>query len=256
MPEPDIAPGPTVAGGAAGAPAPSLPEPRWGIGEAALGWLAAQLGAAIMLSLVLGITGEKLDDLSLGLVVIAQIGLWAGFLGAPWLASRFKGNGMVADFGLRERRRDIVPDVLNGTFWGLFSQFVLIPLLYIPIFLLTTLDVDDLTETSRDLTDRATDGFSVVMLVLIVVIGAPLFEELFWRGLTLRAIEKRFGTWPGVVASGVLFGASHLNAPLQMPGLMVFGVVLGVLTVRSGRLAPAVAAHMAFNLATVVVLLN
>jgi hypothetical protein len=259
VPEPDIAPGTPVAapdGEHSAAAAVPLRGPRWGMGEAVLGWLAAQLGAAIVLTFVLGISGDEPDDLSLGYLALAQTGLWAGFLGVPWLASRFKGNGLVADFGLRATRRDVLPDGLNGAFWGLFSQFVVIPLLYAPIFVLTSLDVDDLGETSRELTDRATDGFGVTMLVLIVGIGAPAFEELFWRGLALRAIERRFGTWPAVIGSGVLFGASHLNAPLHMPGLMVFGVVLGVLTVRSGRLWPAVAAHMAFNLATVVVLLN
>ena len=256
VPDPDIAPGPHVAGAGTGATAAPLAEPRWGIGEVFLGWLAALTGGAIMAQLVFEISGKESDDWSLGLVALAQTGLWAGLAGAPYLAGRFKGNGMVRDFGLRESRRDLLPDLLNGGFWGLFSQWVMIPLLYVPVLLLTDIDGDDLTKTARELTDRASGPFSVVMLVLIVGIGAPIFEELFYRGLVLRAVEKRFGTVVAVVSSGIFFGVAHLNAPLLMPGLAAFGIVLGVLTVRSGRLGPAIAAHLAFNMATVVAMLT
>ncbi len=258
VPEPDLAPGPPAAGAGAGAGATAVPlvEPRWGIGDAIAGWLMAQFGGLVMFSLVAGVSGKEFDDWSLGLVALAQTGLWAGLLGAPYLAGRLKGNGMVRDFGLREAPRDVLPDVLNGGFWGLFSQWVLIPLLYVPVLLLTDLDSDDLSEAARELTDRASGPFSVVMLVLIVGIGAPIFEELFYRGLVLRAVERRFGTVWAVIGSGVFFGVSHINQPLQMPALAVFGIVLGVLTVRNGRLGPAIAAHMAFNMATVVVLLT
>jgi len=256
VPDPDLAPGPPAAGSGAGTTADPLPEPSWGIGDALLGWLASLVGGAIMAQLVFTITGDEFEDWSLGLVAVAQTGLWAGLLGAPYLAGRFKGNGMVRDFGLRESPRDLIPDILNGGFWGLFSQWVLIPLLYVPVLLLTEVDNNDLSEAAKDLTDRASGAFSVVMLVLIVGIGAPIFEELFYRGLVLRAVERRFGTAPAVVSSGIFFGVSHLNAPLLMPGLAAFGIVLGVLTVRNGRLGPAIAAHMAFNMATVVAMLT
>jgi hypothetical protein len=257
VPEPDLAPAhgvphggasPRAGGAAAGE---WTREPSWGMGEAALGWLAAQVGGMIMAQVVMEASGKDFDDMSLGLIALAQVGLWAGFLGAPWLAGRFKGNGMVRDFGVRIRGVDIP----YGAFWGLLTQLVLIPLVYLPILQLTDIDNDDLSEPARNLTDRASDSFGVVMLVLIVGIGAPILEEIFYRGLVLRAIERRFGTWPAVLGSGIFFGVSHFE-PLQMLALSLFGVVLGVLTVRNGRLGPAIAAHMAFNLVTVVALLN
>jgi hypothetical protein len=249
VPEPDLAPVPPFAGGGA-TPAPPR-QPSWGIGDAILGWLAAQVGGLVLAQLVLEISGKEFDDWSLGLIAVAQVGLWAGFFGAPYLAGRFKGNGLVTDFGLRIEGRDIA----YGAFWGLLTQLVLIPLVYLPILQLTDIDSHDLSEPARNLTDRASDPFGVVMLVLIVGIGAPVLEEIFYRGLVLRAIEKRFGTWVGVIGTGVFFGVSHFE-PLQMPALSLFGIVLGVLTVRNGRLGPAIAAHMAFNLVTVVALLN
>ena len=42
------------------------------------------------------------------------------------------------------------------------------------------------------------------MFALIVVVGAPIAEELFFRGLLLRSIEKRFSIVWAIVGSSVM----------------------------------------------------
>ena len=49
-----------------------------------------------------------------------------------------------------------------------------------------------------------------------------------------------------MAVSSVIFGAVHLQ-PLQFPALVAVGVVFALLTLRSGRLGPAIFAHVAFN---------
>jgi membrane protease YdiL (CAAX protease family) len=93
----------------------------------------------------------------------------------------------------------------------------------------------------------------VILLVLIVGIGAPIVEEIFYRGLLQRSIARRFGVWPGIVGSALVFGLSHFQA-LQLPALVLLGVVLAYITERTGRLGPAIFAHVAFNLITVIFL--
>ena len=51
-----------------------------------------------------------------------------------------------------------------------------------------------------------------------------------------------------------MFGATHFQL-LQLPGLVLAGALFGVLAYRSGRLGPAIVAHVAFNMVTVVSLL-
>jgi len=91
-------------------------------------------------------------------------------------------------------------------------------------------------------------------LVLMVVVMAPLAEELFFRGLALRALEARMGPRTALVASAVLFGVTHLQL-LQLPALVMIGLVCGWLAQRDGRLGRAVWAHVGFNLVTVAFLL-
>lgn len=224
----------------------------WGLGDAIAGWLLAVAGGQVAGALVLlasGYEADEFDELPLGWVLVAQMGLWIGLLGVPWFVSRVKGRGLVADFGLRFERSD---PIVGGVCGGLTQ--LLIPILYLPLFWLTDLTSQDLSERAEEMSDRANGAFGVVALILIVGVGAPIFEEIFYRGLVLRSLERRFGTWPAVVVSGLVFGLVHLSL-LEAPGLAVFGFVAGVLTVRTGRLGPAIAAHVVFNLVAVVTLL-
>ena len=93
------------------------------------------------------------------------------------------------------------------------------------------------------------------MLVFLVVIGAPLAEEVFYRGLLLRSLRKRgLGTVAAVLISSAVFALSHFQA-IQLPALFVFGLVAAMLAVKTGRLGPSIWAHVGFNLTSVVVLL-
>jgi len=211
------------------------------------------IGAVIIA--VTGNTDEIVDgDLSIGMVAILQLPLWIGYLGAPLWAGRARGNGVVADFGLRMRGRD-VPIGLGA---GIATQIVVIPLLYVALFALFDaigLDTDrDISEAARELVDKATDPVGVVLLVLVTVVGAPIVEELFFRGLLLRAIQKRFGARWALWGSSVVFAAVHLQL-LQFPALVVIGLVLGWLTLRYDRLGPAIWAHVAFNAVATIALL-
>jgi len=70
----------------------------------------------------------------------------------------------------------------------------------------------------------------------------------------LRALARLFGRWGGwvgpalaIVLSGVLFGLAHAES-LQLLGLAVFGVILGCVSYRTGRLGMNMVAHASFNL--------
>jgi len=99
--------------------------------------------------------------------------------------------------------------------------------------------------------DRGT--LTVVIIVLIAVVGAPIVEELFFRGLLQRSLLRRTGPVAAVATSSVVFGVTHFQL-LQFPALVAFGAVLGTLAYKTGRLGPGIVAHMAFNAVTVIAL--
>jgi uncharacterized protein len=222
---------------------------RWGSGDVLLGLVVAIVFSTFAVSLVLAATGDdELDDVPMWLYSLVQTTQWVGFVGVPVLVTRLKGNGAVRDLGARMQRRDVPVGLAIGV--GL--QLIVVPLVSYPWLWLLDKDTGDLEERAKDLTDRA-HGFGLVMLTLVVVIGAPFAEELFFRGLALRSFSRRLGAIGGLIASSVLFAATHLDL-LSFPALLVFGLVAGVLAQRSGRLGPSWWTHVGFNATTIAAL--
>lgn len=75
---------------------------------------------------------------------------------------------------------------------------------------------------------------------------APLFEEMLFRGLLLRAFLQRYPRGVAIVCSALYFGVAHLNL-YQFFLAFFLGLVLGWLYERSQSLIPCIALHAALN---------
>jgi membrane protease YdiL (CAAX protease family) len=134
---------------------------------------------------------------------------------------------------------------------GVATQLVVVPLVSEPMIRLTDTSRYELGRPARELSEKATGAGGIFLFILIVGIGAPIAEELFFRGLVMRSFEKRFGGTIAVVGSSVVFGATHFQF-LQFPALTAAGLVFAWLVVRSDNLWSGVVGHMTFNMVTVV----
>jgi membrane protease YdiL (CAAX protease family) len=225
---------------------------RWGMGDALLGIVASLFLSVIAVGVADGLTDTPFDELPLWATAVLQVPLWLGLLGVAWTAVKRKGSGSLrADYGLEMRWRDVPIGLGAGLLGQLAIGFVVITL-----YDLFGVDTDRVGETAEELADRAAGAIDVTLLVLIVVVGAPIVEEIFYRGLWMRSIEHRSGN--AVVAVGVssvVFGLVHFQ-PYDLIALSLAGVLFGTLARRAGRLGPAIWAHVAFNLTAVVALLT
>ncbi len=158
------------------------------------------------------------------------------------------------DYGLALRPW---PDVPLGIVVGVASQYLLVPLLELPLLPFVPHLYTRLGGPANRLEAGAT-GASLALLGLLVCVGSPLVEELFFRGLVLRGVAGKLAFLGrpaqavlSVLSVSVLFGLAHFEA-LQLIGLIGFGAVLGTLAWRTGRLGPGIVAHAAFNTVTIV----
>jgi uncharacterized protein len=230
------------------APAP----PRWGLGDWFVGLLASYALASLAAGLWFALSGD--DEPGLAGQAFSQIGLWTGMVGVVVFASRRKGAGRLADdFGFRIRWSDVG----LGVAVALVVQLLVLPA--IGFLLQPLLGEPEVSEPVRDMIEDSR-GPAYVGLLLSVAVGAPIVEELFFRGLLLRSLQRRFGVALAIALSGVAFGLAHgstlaVNAViLVMISLTVFGAVLAGLAIRTGRLGAGIVAHAAFNLFTIVYL--
>jgi uncharacterized protein len=230
---------------------------------AVVGFLVGQLAAVIfgeIAGLAAGKTASQMEAIATQTVppewyvVSTLLGLWIGFVGAPWLASRTQGTrNFLRDLGLRFRIIDLV-----GIGIGIGGQ-ILVAIMYAPF----QHEIHDFNGPSQKLTG-ASHGGGFFLIAVAVVLLAPAAEELFFRGLLLKALVRLFtplgvrrgaartmGIVGAVVLDGLLFGLAH-GEWVQLAGLAAFGVVLAAVSYRTGRLGMNMVAHATFNLVAIV----
>jgi uncharacterized protein len=230
--------------------APEVPPARWGLGEVALALLAGSVLSLILATAVqpAGYHPSSSTPIPLRVTAAGLIGLWIGLGGGAVYVSRYRGSGRLAvDLGFRLRWP---MDLGLGVVAGLASSYVLVPLLYLPFEQFIPSLQRRLESPAKQNTGAVHGGFEITVLVLLLAVGAPVVEELYFRGMLQRALARRFRPAVAVATSSVAFGLAHFEA-LQLPALILFGLVLGVLAQRTGRLGPGIVAHATFNAVTV-----
>lgn len=231
-----------------GADSPIPFGPAFGVW--AIAWI---VGSGVLGAIAISATGHDLgDDLPIPVLALAAVVGWASFGVALVVLSRRYGSGSpVADYGIGFRPIDLV-----GVPLGIATQLALVPLLYWPLRRgwPDTFSHDALEERARELADRA-DGAMALLLILVVVVGAPIVEELVYRGLLQRSLATLLTPWPALGFAAVWFAFIHF-AWVELPGLFLAGLVFGACVVVTGRLGPAIVTHAAFNAAGVAVVLG
>jgi uncharacterized protein len=97
-----------------------------------------------------------------------------------------------------------------------------------------------------DLVLQARDPWALAGFAFTAVVLAPLFEETLFRGVLLPVLGARWGVGAGLLASALTFALAHLSLGELAP-LLVLGLGLGWLRLRTGRLAPCVLMHAFWN---------
>lgn len=232
------------------APTAPVGVASWGVREVVAAALVTLVVSTLLGSLLLTFVGaETSDSASLLTVAFLQTTLWVGMVGSVLIVLRGRHVSAADDLGLRFR----ASDVPIGIALGVASQLVLVPLVSWPWARALGRSTDQLREPACELARKADDPLGVILLFVITVIGAPLVEELFFRGFVQRGITSASSRVVGVIATAAVFGTIHYQL-LQLPALVAFGLVLGSCAAATGRLGLSIVTHAAFNATTVVTL--
>lgn len=167
----------------------------------------------------------------------------------PWLVSRRKGLGIEQDWRF-------VSSLPNDIFIGLLlAVLCVIGSQVATLGAAALVGLEDTADASNTgILDDNRGSIWIIGVIFLVVVGAPLAEELLFRGLILRVLQKSFGSVFAIIASSLLFAIPHwqVDASWQetvvlLSALGAVGLVLATGAVVSNRLGPAVIAHFLFN---------
>ena len=130
---------------------------------------------------------------------------------------------------------------------GLIGAAVLVYLLLTPV-------TGGLIESTRQILSVATDakrlnGQPAAAWVLAITRGcliAPIFEEVFFRGLLIGWLRKRLANRSAIAVSAALFAAMH-GYPIVIPYAFLFGLVTGWVRVQTGSTLNTIVMHVLDN---------
>lgn len=221
-------------------PSTYLPDAEWSFRDVLLVFLAGFAGSAV--GFILASTAQ----LSEFAVIAAGLALQAfASLGTAAILSSQRGTGdWERDFGLRIEPRHTVW-IAAG-----FGLQIVVALLIGPIVELLAPE-DAPQQSIADVAENLEGGAPALVFMFLVVIVAPLVEELIFRGMLLSRLRRSMGPKAAITASAAVFSGVHLidpNAIYAVPGLFLVGLALGWAALRFGSLSVPIFLHAGVNL--------
>ncbi len=232
---------------------PDLRAP-WGWADVGL-FLLVYIGATIFLGAVAALATARIQNVDLktlmqsptnlyiGLTILAQTGASAVAMLYFFLLARVRQAG---DFWPALGWRP-----LNGTHTDLGSvvKYLLGGVALAAAASATSLFVKQTGHTPIEEMFKARE--TILMLMAFGILAAPLVEETIFRGFLYPVAARSFGIVPGVLFTGILFGASHVSnlggALGQIAVLVGVGIVLTWVRARSGSALASFLVHIAYN---------
>ena len=91
------------------------------------------------------------------------------------------------------------------------------------------------------------------LMVCLIVIVAPICEELVYRGFLFRYLNRRLPKAFSIAIASVIFALMHFNLYSFMP-LFILSIALCIVYRVSGNLISSITVHALFNLVNVVMI--
>jgi membrane protease YdiL (CAAX protease family) len=230
----------------AAAPPGARPPKVFKIWDFVVVFVGGQIGGLLLATVGYAVSGDEVDQAGALTLAFGFAGQFLAYGILIWWCCRRRATGSPRrDLGLCVRARD---------WWALplgTVSAIVLGLLVLPL--------RELVDQNQGVVDDLLDSSGAKLAVIAIAAGllAPIFEELVFRGLLLRALLPRMGPNWAIAVSALTFGAVHflggnpLGTLAVFPALVGIGAISGVLAVRSGELSQSILLHMGFNLLAV-----
>jgi membrane protease YdiL (CAAX protease family) len=231
-----------AAGGRAGVPRSAVRIPE------ILGAVLVALGVSVVGFLLVGAidpsvldadSNEQSEGGALATQAFTVLGFVVAAVGMTVIANRNGTLDALRRLGLRRFGSEIWPTI----------GFAVLIYLAAAVAIASTLQPEQENLAENLGADQDATVLVTVLAGVLIIGGAAIGEELFFRGLLFGGLRQLIPLWPAAVVSGVLFGLPHLPqgdlaVALQ---LSVFGVVLAWAYERSGTLWAPILLHALNN---------
>ena len=212
----------------------NLVFPTWGMGDAMIALVGGALTGVVIGFLLMQLHIDPANGWGL---IASFVTPWVFLIGWPVFATRTKGNGPKLDLGLeaapQHRRLGIVAGLIS------LASALIIASVITKLF-------GPLSSTAGDV-GKSQHGIVLIVFVLLAMFGAPIAEEIAFRGMLYGALSKAYiPQWAVVVITAAVFALFHFE-PKRFLVLFAIGLVLGEVRRRTGSTVAAIIAHSINN---------
>ena len=195
------------------------------------------LGLMLALPILWAAGGDDYDNLSWGVKAAVQLCTALGFLAVPFLFAKQMPGGVnwrqaAGRLGFHRFK------VGTAAKWiGIgFVAYIAFAIVFSLVF------------GAPEQDDIAGELGPIWSQILLIVILAPLSEEVCFRGMLFGGFRTRLPLWAAAIGAGLVFGGLHYSTGITaVPQLMVLGAIFAVVYEKSGSLWPAIIFHLINN---------
>ncbi len=129
--------------------------------------------------------------------------------------------------------------------------FALVFFIYFTKFcILLILGKDFLLSNEKYISFFVSDSIWIFLLHSIIAIAiAPIIEEIIYRGFFYSPLRRRFGIFPGIIISSLIFTIWHFGVDIKgIINIFLVGVLLAYIYEKTMSLLPCIIAHGIINL--------
>ncbi|HEU4392955.1 MAG TPA: type II CAAX endopeptidase family protein [Solirubrobacterales bacterium] len=193
------------------------------------------LGTGVVLGIPFAAIGQEDGELTTFGNVGLQIATAIGFLMVPMAIAAQRGAATLGEVLRRLGVRGFQPSALK---WMAASVGAYLLLAFAYALLIVEPEQEDIAEAFG----------AVPVQVLLIVVAAPISEEICFRGMLYGGLREKLPRVTAALIAGLLFGGLHaLTGITAVPPLIVFGFVLCLLYEKTGSIVPGIILHMLNN---------
>lgn len=92
---------------------------------------------------------------------------------------------------------------------------------------------------------------SLLIVILVIGILAPVMEEVLFRGLIYQSLKNSYSKTAAILLQATIFAIIHIN-PLQIMYTFALALLFVWLVIRTNSLLASILTHISFNLTTII----
>jgi len=105
-------------------------------------------------------------------------------------------------------------------------------------------------DEAASLSPQFTSGVQLLIGVFAIIVIAPFFEEILFRGIVFCELKSIMRNWAANILQALLFGIAHAVL-FQSIFAFIVGIILGVVYHRTQSIKTSAICHSVFNLSVI-----